>query len=149
MNANERIEPRDLRALTEYLTVLDDVGRVRGADGLYLVVSQSGKEYLFDAHEGACECPDAQYRGVRCKHVRRVEFATGNRAILGSVDPSSIDEQIGLHVAGTPRVAVADGGTLSKAENRPDDCDCAPSFEDLPCWPCYRDGFHEPNPNEE
>lgn len=29
--------------------------------------------------------------------------------------------------------------------NRPDDCDCreGPGQSDLPCWPCYRDGFEE------
>ena len=78
----ERIDTRDLRALTEYLTVLDDVGRVRGADGLYLVVSQSGSEYLVDTLEGACECPDAQYRGVECKHRRRVAFPTIESHVL-------------------------------------------------------------------
>jgi hypothetical protein len=46
----------------------------------------------------------------------------------------------------------ADGGvTVESGESdhsneRPDDCDCSPLFEELPCWPCYRDGFEEPNP---
>lgn len=30
---------------------------------------------------------------------------------------------------------------------RPEDCDCVGVLDDLPCWPCYRDGFEEPNPN--
>jgi hypothetical protein len=34
-------------------------------------------------------------------------------------------------------------------DERPDDCDCSPLFEDLPCWPCYRDGFKKPNPTPE
>ena len=38
------LEPRDVRALTEYLTVLEDADRAAAADGLYLVVSQSGAE---------------------------------------------------------------------------------------------------------
>lgn len=33
-----------------------------------------------------------------------------------------------------------------QADHRPADCDCLPTFEDLPCWPCYRDGFQMPNP---
>jgi len=47
----------------------------------------------------------------------------------------------------------ADGGvTVEEIESdhsdkRPDDCDCSPLFEELPCWPCFRDGFEEPNPN--
>lgn len=73
------VDERDRRALTEYLTVLEDLGRARDADGLYLVVSQSGSEYLVDAHTGACECPDHEYRGVHCKHARRMAFATGDR----------------------------------------------------------------------
>ena len=32
-------------------------------------------------------------------------------------------------------------------DDRPDDCDCLPTFDDLPCWGCYRDGFRSPNPN--
>ena len=62
-------EPRTRRALEQYLTVLDDVGRAKGADGLFLVVSQSGKEYLVDALAGRCECKDHEYRGVECKHI--------------------------------------------------------------------------------
>jgi hypothetical protein len=31
--------------------------------------------------------------------------------------------------------------------DRPEDCWCAPEMEDLPCWPCYRDGFETPNPD--
>jgi hypothetical protein len=46
-----------------------------------------------------------------------------------------------------------DGGVTVETEEsdhsdeRPDDCDCASTFEELPCWPCYRDGFEEPNPH--
>ena len=31
------------------------------------------------------------------------------------------------------------------SDGRPDDCDCWDA--DLPCWPCYRDGFDTPNPS--
>lgn len=93
------LDERDVRALTEYLTVLDDLGRACGADGLYLVVSQSGGEYLVDARGGACECPDHEHRGARCKHLRRVAFATGARPVPDGVDGA--DPQLGLHVDGT------------------------------------------------
>jgi hypothetical protein len=33
------------------------------------------------------------------------------------------------------------------SDERPDDCDCWDFEQGLPCWPCYRDGFEEPNPN--
>ena len=74
-DGNERIDSRTERALTQYLTVLADVGRVNGANDLFLVVSQSGTEYLVDRREGRCTCPDHEHRGVRCKHLRRVAFA--------------------------------------------------------------------------
>lgn len=148
--------PRDRRALAEYLTALGDVGRAHDAEGLYLVVSHSGREYLVDDWTGACECPDHRYRNVRCKHARRVEFATGKRAIPAEIE--GVDEQLGDHVEGTPRVAVTDGGTLGADGEgagdegagdkiRPDDCACWDPDGALPCWPCYRDGFAGPNPD--
>ena len=96
------LDDRDVRALTEYHTVLSDLGRVKDADGLYLVVSQSGKEYLVDTHDGSCECPDSQYHNPAggCKHSRRVEFATGRRAIPADVKRSAVDPSLGEHVEG-------------------------------------------------
>lgn len=38
-------------------------------------------------------------------------------------------------------------GWEQQVDRRPADCDCLPTFEDLPCWPCYRDGFRMPNPD--
>ena len=72
--ATLEVEPRTIRALTETLQVLPDTGRARGADGLYLVVSGSGNEYLVDLREGRCSCPDAEYNldpDERCKHWRK------------------------------------------------------------------------------
>jgi hypothetical protein len=37
----------------------------------------------------------------------------------------------------------ADG--VDPSDERPGDCDCWDSEQGLPCWPCYRDGFEEPN----
>lgn len=39
------VEPRTVRALEEYLTVMPEHGRVKGADDLVLVVSASPEEY--------------------------------------------------------------------------------------------------------
>lgn len=58
-----------------------------------------------------------------------------------------------LDAATTEPTLKADGGvTVEEVESdhsdeRPDDCDCIPLMEDLPCWPCYRDSFEVPNPN--
>lgn len=101
------LEERDVKALTQYLTVLDSIGHVRDADGLYLVVSQSGKEYMVDTYDGICECPDSRYRNVRCKHQKRVKFATGLRPIPAEVDREAIDEQLGMHIEDEPVFAEA------------------------------------------
>jgi len=109
------VDERDRRALTEYLTVLEDLGRARDANGLYLAVSQSGSEYLVDTREGRCECPDHEYRGGRCKHLRRVEFATGERPVPTWADREAIDEDLGQHVDGGPRLPATDGGEIVEA----------------------------------
>ncbi|MBP1986046.1 SWIM zinc finger family protein [Halolamina salifodinae] len=148
------LQKRDVRALTEYMTVLPLGGDV------YSVTSQSGSEYRVDALEARCTCPDKQHNledGELCKHERRVRFATGEWAIPGWANTEAVDSQLGEHVSGTPQVAATDGGTVEvlqpdddsdKARQRPDDCDCGDWNDgaELPCWPCYRDGFEAPNP---
>lgn len=42
------------------------------ASGCYAVESASGNEYRVDLATGDCTCPDHDYRGTRCKHLRRV-----------------------------------------------------------------------------
>jgi hypothetical protein len=88
----------------------------------------------------------------------RVAFATGERLIPAWVTPSAIDEHLGAHVDGTPRVAATDGGRgIIDAgdeldEERPDDCTCHPAWAErdaLPCFPCWRAGFETPNPDAE
>ncbi|MDJ1433974.1 SWIM zinc finger family protein [Halostagnicola sp. A-GB9-2] len=95
---------REQRALEQYLTVLEDDPRVRGADDLFLVVSESGSEYLVDL-EGLsnCECPDSTYRNVTCKHIHRALFATSRRPIPEGVDRDVVDEQLGEHTSGEIR----------------------------------------------
>ncbi len=151
-------EQRDARALTQYLTVLPEHGRARDADGLYVVVSESGSSYLVDVRHGACECPDAEYRDPDggCKHVRRVRYGTGERAIPAWVDPTAVNEYFSLHVGETPVVALTDGGVTTvddaddtadgcdeQGDGRPDDCDCE-GLSDLCCWPCWQAGFEKP-----
>ena len=146
------LEPRDVRALTEVLTVLPDQPEVAGADELYLVVSESGSEYTVDARDESCTCPDAVHRDATCKHLRRVAFATGARAVPAWVDAADVDVGLGEHTAATPRVAAADGGEgivvadddseILDENNDGDDTECACDElpDGVPCWPCYRDG---------
>lgn len=144
---SDQLSDRDRRALSQYLTVLEDIDRVRGADDLYLVVSESGSEYLVDMQEGACECDDHRYRGSKCKHARRIEFATGSRPVPGNADVE-VDPQLGEHVSGSPRLAMPDGGIvttdadddatdLEATDEDQDRCDCDELGGDLECVACF------------
>lgn len=98
----ETLDARDAAALTECMSVLEDVGRARGAAGLYEVIGQHGQAYLVDVATGACECGDSFYRALidGCKHVRRVEYATGVREIPAWVDRAAVDPLLGQFVDG-------------------------------------------------
>lgn len=102
MTARTDLDERAVRALTSAMTALEDVGRARGAEDLFLVVSDSGREYLVDAREQRCECDDHFYRGVECAHLHRVAFATGERVVPAWVDRDAVDDHLGRHVTGGP-----------------------------------------------
>jgi hypothetical protein len=91
------LEERDARALTECMTVLPDIGRARDVPGVVVVVGE-GSQYLVDVDGESCECPDARHRDVRCKHLRRCEFALGRRPVPAWVDDDRVDDQLGVHV---------------------------------------------------
>jgi len=87
-----------------------------------------------------CTCPADTYQEGACKH--RVAVAIREPVL----DAASGDQPVR-----------ADGGTATLEEfgaddrddDRPSDCDCG-DWNDglgLSCWPCYREGFEEPNPN--
>lgn len=148
---NVRINDRDRRALTEYLTVLPDQGRARDAPGMALVVSESGSEYLVDVRDGACTCPDAEYRDVECKHIRRARFATGADAIPAAAAAQlDVDPDLGEHTAADLQFATADGGIIEAPDDgvvlddEPDDeCACEGLPDDVPCADCYIAGEAE------
>ena len=100
----EIIDERDARALTQPMTVMDSVGIVRGADGMYEVTTEH--EYIVDleAPSGArCLCDDHKFRRVECKHIRRVRFEIGDREIPAWVDPDDVDGVLGEFIDGEPR----------------------------------------------
>ena len=141
---------RAVRALSERMSVLPE-----SAD-LYTVVGEHGSTYTVDLRDGVCECPDSLHRGTECKHQIRTRAATGRLAIPGWVDRSAVDPLLGAHVAETPRLVATDGGAVVGAEtddvddDRLDDCECslALASEGLPCWPCFRDGYETPAPED-
>ena len=111
------LDDRDVRALSEYMTVLGE-----GGDVFTVVGENGGGEYQVDSRKGRCTCPDHKHRNARCKHIRRVAFATGERAIPAWVDDDAVDEQLGEHVEGGPEVVAADGGVIA-ADTPTDDTD--------------------------
>jgi hypothetical protein len=163
------VEPRTRRAAVECMSVLPEFGDARDAPGLYVVIGENGGgEYLIDTNgeHPRCTCPDDEHNldpDEACKHYRRVLMADGEVSVP-AVD--AVDDGLGQHTDATPRVAATDGGqfapdvteavtddeiaarearaAVDETDERPDDCDCSPRFEDLPCWPCYRDGFQTP-----
>lgn len=159
--STDSIDDRTRRALEQYLTVTPDVGQARGVEGIALVTSgESGSEYVVDALEARCECRDAEYRDVQCKHIRRARFAMGIDAIPADAAAAcDVDPDLGQHCDAELRFAAADGGIIvadddgevldeddEPDQQRPDDCQCCPALarDGLPCFPCYREGFETP-----
>ncbi len=146
---------RAVRALTEKMTVLPETGRVKDADDLFLVVSESGSEYLVDGREGVCDCPDARQNldaDDSCKHERRVRYATGETPIPEWVNTEAIDSMLGFHTATTPVRVATDGGSVAEesSEDTPslhegehEECDCNDLGDNFPCWSCVKDGRRE------
>lgn len=119
------IDDRTRRALEQHLTVTPDVGPARGADGLAIVTSQSGREYLVDLEAGTCGrtdgdlCPDQEYNlddGEPCKHVIRGRIATGRRPVsTAELAAADVVPDLGAHAAG-PRVVTSDGGIIEAGD---------------------------------
>jgi len=129
------LDQRDARALTECMTTLSLGGNI------YSVTTESGSEYRVDAQEGRCTCPDHKHRDVRCKHIRRLAFATGSEPIPSWVNTEAVDPLLGEHCEQTPRQAAADGGSLegesedASEEDPRSECWC--SAKSLPCFEHY------------
>jgi hypothetical protein len=143
------LDNRTQRALEQRLTVLTpDATPITDPDRTVVsVTSQSGETYTVDVRDGRCDCPDSRHRtpDSGCKHVRRARIALGRQPVT--------TDTLAANAPG-PRVATTDGGLIGAgddaevlSDDRPDDCDCWDADTELPCWPCYRDGFDVPNPS--
>jgi hypothetical protein len=118
---------------------------VLGGDEIEVVNSsyENPDEHTYTVHvEGGipsdCNCPAFEYQDGACKHMVGV----------------AIREPVLEAVTAEPTVKTDGGVTVEKEEathsdERPDDCDCWNPKQGLPCWPCYRDGFEEPNQTAE
>jgi len=78
-----RLDDRDMRALSEYMTVFVE------APGMFRVYAE-GSTYTVDLETETCECPDSTHRDPEggCKHVRRIRFTTGARDIPDCIEPT-------------------------------------------------------------
>jgi len=146
------LDKRTVRALTEVMSVLPDQPEVKGADEMFLVVSESGSEYTVDLRLGSCTCPDAQHRDPDggCKHLRRCRIETGREPVPAWADRDAMDDGLGQHVETGP--TMTDGGSMAVSEGQPQgtdddesddedsECQCDDLPDGVPCWPCYRDG---------
>jgi len=119
----------------------------------FTVLGGGDVEVVNDSHENAddhtytvhveggipsdCTCPADTYQDGACKHRIAV-------AIREPVLEAANREQ---PVRADGGVTLEEFGADDRDDDRPEDCDCGPHFEDLPCWPCYRDGFENPNRN--
>jgi len=114
--SEQTLDQRDARALTECMTVLPNGG------SMFDVVGENGTTYTVDAKDGRCECADMEHNlpdGDReeCKHLARVRFATGERAIPGWVDMDRVDDLLGEQLdRAEPRVAMTDGGMFRETD---------------------------------
>jgi hypothetical protein len=101
-----------------------------------------------------CECPaDMYHEEYDCKHKVSLAAIGGptvlNAAVAFSPHTTPSKEAESETIADRLK---PDGGSL-KADTEPETCPngndrCdGPDSDGLPCWPCYRDGFEEPNPN--
>ncbi|RLM39280.1 hypothetical protein [Haloarcula sp. Atlit-120R] len=95
IDALAQLDQRDVAALTEHMDIYPDDPATRGEQ---VAVYNRGQRYIVTPHVPCCDCPDMIHRRPSggCKHIRRVEFARGERAIPAGVDYDAIDD--GLHI---------------------------------------------------
>lgn len=100
------IPKRAAAALTEVMTVLEDLPEVAGDSETMAVVSASGRQYEVDLRADTCTCHDMLHRrpDEGCKHLLRAKFARGERVVPSWVDVDAVDEDLGRHVSGTPLI---------------------------------------------
>jgi hypothetical protein len=111
VEGTDTLDERDVRALTECMTVSPDIGQARNTEDFVVVTTESGHSYTVDLRHGMCGCPDAEHRDPEggCKHVRRAEFATGRRPLPAWISLDAVDDQLGACCDGP---VATDGGEI-------------------------------------
>jgi len=93
---------------------------------------------VIDGVPTACTCPADEFQEVACKHRLAVAIRSPvqDAAAAEAVADGGVDEV----VVGAEQ---ASGSSPTASETVPDDCACEGMPDDLPCWPCYRDGVKQ------
>jgi len=57
--------------------------------------SKGDKDYIVTEHDGVwhCSCPHHSFRGVRCKHIARVQEEVEYTDTVGRDDPEDFDPE--------------------------------------------------------
>ena len=141
---------------SEVLDILDATSTIEKRaswEGFEFTILEGGKVEVvnksYDAPEGhtytvhvesgipfSCTCPAFEYQDGPCKHMVAVAIREPILEAVSAKPTAKTDGGVTVEVEGSDH-----------SDERRDDCDCSPLFEELPCWPCYRDGFEKPNPN--
>jgi len=90
VRALAQLDGRDVAALTEPMDVyVDDPVTTDDQVAVY----NHGQRYIVTPHVPVCDCPDMLHRRPArgCKHIRRVEYQLGERAIPAGVDETALD----------------------------------------------------------
>ena len=136
LDADEQVEKRAQWEAFEFSLLGEgDVEVVNGSH-------EDADEHTYTVHvEGGipsdCSCPAWEFQPGACKHMVAV-------AIREPVLEAATEDQ---PVRADGGVTLEEFSADDRDDDRPEDCDCSPRFEGLACWPCYRDGFEEPNPH--
>lgn len=100
---------RDVRALTETMTVLNELAPApANAGGLFHVTTGSGASYVVEPRLGACECADSQYRDAICKHILRVRYEIGQQPVPDGINEAALDDGFRQFVTPTGTEEVSD-----------------------------------------
>ncbi|GAB6863274.1 hypothetical protein ACFQL0_22530 [Haloplanus litoreus] len=97
--------------------------------------------------EFCAEAPDARDDAIRCSDCEIEASATpGERVVADGGIIEAGDEGEILDEDDDDVVDLSEVYGEAAPEERPEDCDCGEWNDglDLPCWPCYREGFETP-----
>jgi len=106
---------------------------------------EHGREFCAesaDAREDAVRCSDCRIEAATTPG-ERVVVADGGTEIIEAGDEGEILDESDDDVVNLSEVT---GDAVPEDDARPGDCDCGDwnNGLDLPCWPCYREGFETP-----